>query len=429
MRKPTVLICDLARVLYGGAVFYWFFIFLVIISGIEGVRLSPAVPALGLAAVYAAGFICSGKGMAFWHYAAVQTAVTAAGAVLLICVLGRGPADLKLKIFSAVVYVITAGIGAGASAAEIKPQSLTIRFDCCVVMCTIMLLAGNRTQIALLPSCMIMMLLSMAAIAVSLVVLRAEDRGQAQGLAGRALPFVLLLLIGLISLAAYYFAAGGAQKLTEALVAAAKAVLGAIGSALVFLWTQWTRFCAWLASLFPQRDFVPDLVPQEQTDLGPVPEATEPSRFAAIVAWVMTALLVLLIAVAVYYALRSIRLRRRDRLKLDNRKAVRRGGLGEGIRDALAGLYEKLRYRFACVRYRNTAAGLLAWCEYKVPRAERCRRGESPRAFLTRIAGGMDEEEAKALNSLAALVEKDLYGREKQPVSAGLKAAVRRCRF
>ena len=429
MRKSTVLICDLARALYGAAVFYWFFIFLVMISGVQGVKLDPAVPALGLAAVYAAGSICSGKGMAFWRYAAVQTAVTAAGAVLLFYVLGFGPADLKLKILSETVYVITAGIGAGASAGAVKPQSLTIRFDCCVVMCTIMLLAGNRTQIDLLAQCIAVLIISMAAIAVALVVLRAEDRGQAQGIAGRALPFALLALIGLISLASYYFAAEGAGRLTEAVITAVKAVLGAIGSALVFIWTQWTRFCAWLAGLFPQRDFVPDPVTPEQTDLGPVPELEEPSRFAVIVAWVMTALLVLLLAVVVYYVLRNIRLKRKDRLKLDNRKAVRRGGLAEGIRAAVRGLCEKLRYRFACVRYRNTAAGLLAWCESRVPRADRCRRDETGSAFLMRIAGGREEEEAKALNSLAVLVEKEFYGKERQPVPAGLKAAVRRCRF
>ena len=429
MRKRTVLLYDLARTLYGAAAFYWFFMFFIVISELSGVSLHPAVPALGLALIYAAGYITTGKGIGFWQYAGLQALVTAAGAAFVFWCMGFGNADLKLKISTVVLYVITAVTSAVAASAEIKPGALTIRFDCCVVMCTIILIAGHYMEMPLLPYSVAMLLLAMAAIAVTLTVMRADDREGAPGAAGRAVPFVLLIIICLISGAAYLFAAGGAKKFTEALVAAVKAVAGAIGAALTFLWTQWTRFCAWLARLFPDRDFIPEVITPDQPDAVELPEAVEPSRFGIIMAWIMTSLLVLAILVAVFFALKNIRFKRKSRMRLDNRKAVRRGGLASGIRETFRKLKERLSYRIACIKYRNTAAGLLAWCESKVPRAERCRKGESGPCFLLRIAAGRAEEEEKALAGLAALVERDFYSSRKSMVPPELKAAVKRCRF
>ena len=428
MKKSTVLTYDLARALYAAATFYWFFMYMIIISELQGVTLSPAVPALGMAAIYAAGYIATGRGIAFWHYVLLQAAVSIAGAVVLFWCLGYGAADLKLKISAVVAYLIASIVSAIAASAEAKPGALTIRFDCCVVMCTILLITGHYTAVPLLPYCMALLIVAMAAIAVSLTLMRADDRGEAQSAAGRALPFVILIVIGLISGAAYIFAAGGAKRFTEALVAAVKAVAGAIGAAITFLWTQWTRFCGWLARLFPERDIIPEPV-QQQTEQIDIPQTAEPSRFGIIVAWVMTSLLVFAALAAIFFALRSIRLKRKKRLKLDNRKAVRRGGLSEGLKAALRRLAEKLRYKAACIRYRNTPAGLLAWCEAKVPRTQRCRFGESGPRFLLRLAEGRPEEEKRALTHLAALVESDFYAKEKTQVPSDLRSSIKRCRF
>ena len=429
MRKSTVLLYDLARALYGAAVFYWFFMFLILIFELQGVKLSPAVPVLAMAAVYAAGFIATGRGIGFWQYAGLQAVVTAAGTVFLICCLGLGESDTRLKVFAAADLIIASIVAAIASSSEVKPGSLTIRFDCCVLMCTIILIAGHYTDMPLLPYCVALLLLAMAAIAVTLTVMRAEDHEGVQSAAGRVLPFVLLAIIGLFSMTAYLFAAGGAKKLTEAIAAAFKAAAHAIGAALAFIWTQWTRFCAWLATLFPDRDIVPDPLTPEQQSMPDIPQPTEPSRFAVILVWVLTALVAVAFLVAVYFALRNIRLKRKGRLRFNNRKAVRRGGLLEGLKAAFSMLKEKLRYSFACIRYRNTPAGLLAWCESKVPRSDRCRKGESGPGFLLRIADGREEAEKTALTGLASLVERDFYSAEKTAVPPELKAAVKRCRF
>ena len=98
MRKRTVLLYDLARTLYGAAAFYWFLMFFIVISELSGVVLHPAVPALGLALIYAAGYITTGKGIGFWQYAGLQALVTAAGAAFVFYCMSFGNADLKLKI-------------------------------------------------------------------------------------------------------------------------------------------------------------------------------------------------------------------------------------------------------------------------------------------------------------------------------------------
>ena len=428
MRKGVVILYTAARVMFAAAVFYWFFLYMGIVSETQGIGLSPVCPLLGISAVYIAGFAASGRGVRFWPYAALQAVVSAAGAAWTVWSVRSDPRDIRLTVFCAIAYLITAGISARSSAVEIRQQSLTARFDVSVILCVLLLLTGHYTELALLPNAVGLFLAAMLLSVIALTVMRSGDGAASGSAAGRVLPFVLIVIIGLVSLVLYMFAAGGAGKLTGALLAAIKAVWHAAAAAIAFVWTQWTRFCGWLSRFFEPGEMIPVQPDTPPEDLL-LPDYAEPSRAAVIVLYVMTALLVIALLAAVYYALRNIRLRRKDRGKLNNRKVRRKGSSLDGLKAAAGRFAEKLRYRLACARFRNTPAGLLAWCEKKVSKSEKIRTAESGPQFLLRLASSRGGADKEALTELAELVEKDFYSSGRSSVGADLCAAVRRCRL
>ncbi|MBQ2310972.1 MAG: hypothetical protein II185_00275, partial [Firmicutes bacterium] len=204
--------------------------------------------------------------------------------------------------------------------------------------------------------------------------------------------------------------------------------LGLIASAATFLWSKWEAFCGWLASLFEPGESVPIniVVPEDTPD---VPEISEPSHTSIIVLYVLTALLAAGIIAAFIYAIRKARLRRIRPGRLDNRLAVRQGGTAEGLRKYLSELAVKIRYRVDCIRFRNTPAGLLAWCERHVPRSGRKLPSESGPQFLKRLAESQDGGSSEALRTLSALLEKAFYSPGHAEADQALCSAVRKCRF
>ena len=96
---------------------------------------------------------------------------------------------------------------------------------------------------------------------------------------------------------------------------------------------------------------------------------------------------------------------------------------------ALSKLAVKLRYRVDCIRFRNTPAGLLAWCERHVPKAGRKLPSETGSQFLLRLAEGQDGVSSEALRTLAALLEKAFYSPSRAEADPALCSAVRKCRF
>ena len=428
MKKSSLILYTAARICFASAVFYWFFLYMGIVSGAGSISLSPVCPLAGIAVVYIAGLIVTGKGIRFWPYVALQALITAAGTVWIVLSLSSDPKDATLAVFTAIAYVITAGISAKAAAGEISQQPLTIRFDISVILSALLLLTGHYKELPLLPGGMGLLLAAMLLIVIALTVMRSGEGAGLGSAAGRVLPFVLIVIIGLATAALYLFAAGGAGKLTEFIISAVKAVWGAFVAALAFIWAQWTRFCGWLSRLFKPGEYIPEPI-DVQPDEVPVPDAAEPSAFAVAVLYIMTALMVIALLVAVYTMLRNIRLRRKGRKKLNNRRVVRKGSSMGGLKEALGRLAAKMRYRFACARYRNTPAGLLAWCERKASRKEKKQREESGMQFLRRLASSREGEEKEALTALADLVEKDFYSGTRSAAAAGLCSAVRRCRF
>ena len=77
----------------------------------------------------------------------------------------------------------------------------------------------------------------------------------------------------------------------------------------------------------------------------------------------------------------------------------------------------ELLFRYNCLRYRRSCAGLLAWCE-KRAEGELCRRpDESGERYLLRIASIIGGESGNILSELASMVERSFYSPEPVAVS------------
>ena len=429
MRRGTNLLYAASRILFSAAVVYWFMLFFVMITGPESCSLNVVYLLAGLAAVYTAGQIASAKGIAFWPYAALSAVLVAAGIAALNYGLHSEPDILRLRILTSFAYAVAGGLTAKAAASDPKAELLTIRFDVCVVLSVAMLLTQYNRGKSEATAGLALFLASMLAIVACLALMRSGDDASAQSGAGRVIPYVMIAVTAVLSFGLYKLGSGGAKSLAEGIIAGIKAAWHALGSALLFIWTMWTRFCAWLASFFPEQQETSPL-PENITPVAPdIPDAAEPSKAAVIVLYIMTALVVLAALYAIYQMFRSIRLRRKGVLRRTNRKIVRKGGGLEGLRAAFAALAEKLRYKAACIRYRNTAAGLLSLCEARAPKAAALRKGESGQQFLRRIASALDGKEKEAVTELAELVEKDFYSGGKSVPSAELCKNIKRCRF
>ena len=428
MKKSMAAVCGISRILFSAGTFGWFFCFLIVITEAGDVRLSPLWPVIGLAAVYCAGRIASLRGIKLLNYVLLQILVCAAGIALIQLNMRLGAEVLRLRVLSSIAFAIAAVVCAKDSVADIRPESLTHRFDAGIILTALLIFSDHYLDIAYGKTALAVLLLAILVILLALTMLRTERHAAVGNAAGRVIPFVLMALIVLISAAVALLGSGAAQSITGAAVSAIRGLFSLIGAGAVFLWTQWTRFCSWLASLFDPVEGGGEeiIVPEPQQD---GPGAAEFSRTSIIVLYVLTALIVIAALVAIILAIRRIRLRRVKTSIIDNRQAERRGGLFDGLKKSFEILAEKLRYRVYCIRYRNTPAGLLAWCERRVARADRRRRDEAGPQFLLRLSEGKSGEDAETLRALSGIIEKAFYSREGAAAAPELCAAVRRCRF
>lgn len=428
MRMRTAAVCGISRILFASGVFCWFFCFFVIITGPQTVSLSAAVPIASIAICYLAGTFASRRGMKVLVYILLQIVICAAGLFVLQLSIKCVPDVFELRLTSSIALAAAMAVCAKTSASEIKGEQIARRFDAGLLLCAVLLLADHyldvsygRTAAAVLAAAMLFLLLSLA-------MLRSEKNAALGSAAGRALPVLLMILIVLAAGVITVLGSGAAGSVSSALISVVRGLLGLIGTAASFLWSRWEAFCGWLASLFEPGESVPVniVVPEDRPD---VPEISEPSQTSIIVLYVLTALLAAGIIAAFVYAVRKARLRKTGSGRLNNRLVVRSGGASEGLRRFMSELSVRIRYRMDCIRFRNTPAGLLAWCERHAPRFERKLPSESGPQFLLRLAERVDTGPSDALITLAGILEKAFYSPATAEADPALCAAVRKCRF
>ncbi|MCD8098104.1 MAG: hypothetical protein LUE31_08730 [Lachnospiraceae bacterium] len=189
------------------------------------------------------------------------------------------------------------------------------------------------------------------------------------------------------------------------------------------------RFVEWFTSLLPGLDYSVLEAEQEMEALNAASteyaEMTVP-RFV----YVLPVLLVLVALVILLRYARRFRMRG-ERIKLQSpEKPVRRRiSLWNALKRRLGRLAEGLRLRLYLCRERDTVLGVFyALLRHAYGRSWRDGAGESPREFLTGLAGKAEEDEAlyAALIDLIPMVERALYAscaeKENYPEAALLRS-------
>ena len=428
MKKSTAAVCMISRILFTSGAFCWAFCFLALIIGPDTVSLTAAVPLIFIALSYLTGEIASRKGLRLLVYILIQIVLCAAGILVLQLALKVSPDIFELRLTSSIALAASIAVAAKTSVSELKGEQISHRFDAGLLLCAVLLTAGHflklqygSTAAAVLAAAMLLLLISMAK-------MRADKDAVTGSSAGRLLPVVLLVLIALVAGIIAVLGSGAANGLSSAIISVVKGFFGLIASAATFLWSKWEAFCAWLAALFEPSESGPIdiVVPEDRQD---IPEVTEPSQTSMIVLYVLTALLAAGIIAALIYAVRKTRLRRVGSGTLNNRLAVRQGSASDGLRKAFSELIAGIRYRLQCVRYRNTPAGMLAWCERHAPRKEKKLPSETGPQFVLRLAEGQEGASSEALKKLADILEKAFYSPARADADPALCSAVRKCRF
>ena len=428
MRRSTAAVCGLSRILFSTGAFFWFFYFLVVITEPGEAGLSVPVPLAGFAVTYCAGRCLSYRGVKLLNYILIQIVICAAGIAVMQYMLTAGPDTFNFRLMTSIAYASCAAVLANASASDIRAAELSRRFDAGLLLIVLLILSDHylrgghlRPALYLLGAALLMILLA-------LTMIRTERNAAVGSSAGRFLPAVLLAIMALIAAAAAVFGSGGAGSAAGAVITVIRGFFRAIAAAASFLWSKWSAFCGWLATLISSEESVPvNIDVPDQQELPP--EMTEPSRTSIILLYVLTALLVVAVITAFVLMIRRIRLKRSRSVRLNNRQVIRSGGISSGLKDALSALALRIRYRISCIRCRNTPAGLLDWCERHAPRSAGKKPSETGPQFVSRLAEGQEGPQSEALLTLAELLEKAFYSPETADADPSLCAAVRSCRF
>lgn len=413
----------------------WMFCLSVIQNHCAEMHLRPVLPALYLLAVYAADCALSGRGVSLSLYVGLQLIFAGIGGALFQFSVSLAPGGTGTRILIGIIYACGAFTAGFAAPERIRQQTLIFCFDVQVILSALLLLLAHFIMLPALSPALGGCIAAMGAALAAMIVRRVGKDGlpgTARGSAGagRALLVVLLALVVGVSALLVALAAGALEGLSAALVRFGGRASEAVKRAVLLAMGLVERVLLWLSRFVDDApvEAGPGLAATaaEETTLEGI-AVDIPAWFYAAAGAIIAALLVLLL-----FRLRRERLTGKPRMRRRHYAAVqkREDRLIQALRRLFAALAGKLRYRAACVRYRRTVAGLLAWCERRAPRDKRRRRGESPGQFLTRVSGEVSgAESAGALTELAALAERAFYSHAPVPVSPGLYRAVRRCRF
>ena len=444
MKRSAAAAYFISRTAFACAVFSVFVPFWAVVLQAESADILPLWPFLCIAIVFAAGLLLKRTGMTLLKYTAVQIVLTAAELVFLWFMI-KAPSDaLRFKAFVLVTFAIDAGICAGAAVSDIKTGSLMHRFDVCILLLVVTLIAGGYSDLPSISSALFMTFAALILLLISVVVLRTETRKTSGNKAGIIIPIIVFVIVLGAAVLLGQVAAGGVQTAVSALASGIKAVGGAIASAAVFLWGRWITFCNWIASYFEPGEEIPLNIEENERP----PETVDPQEFSpasVIVLYILTALLIAAVVTAIILYLKKRSVKMRLIGIRDNRAAVRSGGFGASLKDLVQKISDRIRYRYNCIRFRNTPAGLLAWCEARATGKKRRLDSESGPEFLRRLAeavegngrntGSGDEyslqlsESRNALSELADLVERSFYSSAAPAADRELCRKIRSIRF
>ena len=428
MKRSAAVISDIARIAFASAIFCCFFAFFAVVSETENAGLPLFLPVMCFLLVFASGRIAASREMVLLKYAGIEIAVIVIG-LLILQMLVDVPRDaVRFRMLISLCFVFDAGFCAKAALSENRLENMVHRFDVCILMFVIMMLARHYLKIRSADTALIMVFIAFIILLIAVVIMRTGKNGASGNRAGMFIPVIIFAVIIGAALLIGLFGQEGAGSVAGAVTAGIKAFFGAIAAAASFLWTQWTRFCLWLARFFKEGE-AGSMENIESADNYDQIEPAEFTRTSVIVLYILTAIIIIVIITAIVKALLRIRIRKRRTARIDNRTAVRSGSFWTSLKDLLYRLKCNISYRICCMRNRNTPAGLLTWCEKKNLRKRRRMTSESGHQYLIRLSRTCSEADKDALVRLAGLVELTFYSKVQPAADESLCRAIHSCRF
>ncbi len=433
MKRSTEYLAGAAAAAFMTALLGWLFCLTQFKNGFTAMTMRFLPLTAVLLVIYFADCLLLRREISVAVYAALQLAFLAAAEVVLTRCVAVSPAKTGTLVLMGFFYGCMAAEMAVIAYAPSKESAVVMRFDLSAAMTALLLAGAHYFEIPAAHDALIMCIVSLAAGLLALVAVRAGKTGTAGAVRGSG-ALGALFLAGVLAAAAALAAlistvfADGVRSVSEGVVHVGGTVVSAAGKGLKWLYLLVERLFIWLSRFAKP---VPPELPAEDAamEMGSG-SAEEVLPHFPVPPWAGAAAIVLasLLVIAVLLLLRRHRMGR-GALRIQRKQTTvkRENGFSAAVRALFSRLRAAARFRADCLRYRRSAAGLLVWCQRKVPRAERRRDGESGEAFLRRVA---EKDGCDRLCELAELVERQFYGSGSgTAVSAELYRCVRHMKF
>ena len=435
MKRSTEFFLSGAMLLCYNAFCAWLFCLSKIQNECQVMRINTLLTAAFLLCAYLLNRAAAARGLSLSLYIVIQLLLSAAGVVLLLRTMRLSPGGTGTRVLMSVIFSV--GVFASSVLAMDPPRlrSLVTCFDTVVFFALILLFLDRVLELPALETALWTCITAIVTTLAALIFGRVERNGTKASVrgspaAGRVLIAGVFALMGAFTALLTAFASGGVHSLSEAALAAVKWCWGLVVSAAKLVLALLERFIMWLSQFMSDEPVAlepPPAGPQISGGDYAMEEMTLPP-------WLGYVVLALGAAALIWLLVRMRRERAGGRNTLRRRRPsgseVRKSGFIRALRELFARLLSALRYRVDCIRFRKTPAGLLAWCERRVPKSERRVDTESGSEFLLRLTGlAVSAEQGAALKTLAELVERSFYSPRPAAVEPELYRAVRRCRF
>lgn len=366
-------------------------------------------------------------------FAAIELAMVGLGAYAFVESVYLEPYELRTVIINCIVFCLGFAVSVFVAWTPTNQNGILLRFDALAVMTVIMLvldhvlvMPGADASVAM---CLVALVLTVLA-SVSLKSGALMGRGSAvegNGALGKIMLALVFGIIGLLALLVAVYAASGVKSFSEFLLGIITTVADWVKAALRFIYGLLEKLAEWLAQFADDTPMEAmgteagpalNIQPGEET-VGPVP------------VWIYYVLAAAAAAILVYII---FKLRKHRAVSIRKRSVVltrvrRESGLWKALRELWEKLCAELRFRWYCLRYRRSPAGLLVRCEKRAGESLARRSDESGERYLLRLGSVLGGEDGSALEKLAELVERSFYAPETVSVSPELYRAVKRIKF
>ncbi len=433
MKRFTEYLSGSAAVLFQVALTGWMFALSEINFDFVSMELNYLLLSAVMLGAYYLNSIVMRRGLSVPLFALLQVFILAAAVFAFVKSARTEPYELRTIIINCIVYCLGFAVVVFLSWNPTNQNGILLRFDALAMMIVIMLVLDHVLYMPGARQCLNMCFISLIITILSAVSLRSGallGRGSAvegNPALGRIMLIVVAAAMGVLALLVIIFAAGEVKSFSEFLLKIINICISAVKTVLLWIYSLLERFLLWLSQFM--KDTPMESIGAET--VGGMPDAPMEETELSLPRWLYAIPAAIVLAVFAYIV---FRLRKMKAVTLRTRSHVitkvrRESGLMEALRALWARMKGEMLFRFNCLRYRRSSAGLLVWCQKKCPKELSRRTGESGESFLLRIGKSLGEEGESHLASLAELVQRSFYSPKPEKVPKELYKAIKKLRF